>query len=220
MKRLGTYFIILPLLLLCCILIPAKDPANAASLNQYVRKYKQVNISATQLKKISRYNYLINYFSSFAYVRPNHKVNGDFIRALMLAESNGDPNATSSKDARGLCQITYPTGKRAANELAAKNIHFRHISTRKLHNLKPKDLYNPAINILLTCYLISKYNYNFKGKLDLVVAAWNAGENSIVNNRPPQYKETLNLIGKVNGYFVYFLKLNQGRKKYAYRKAA
>ena len=155
---------------------------------------------------MARFNHLIEYFSSFSYFKPRHKVNANFIRALMLAESNGEPRATSNKDAKGLCQITFPTGKQAASELAKKNINFRYVSKRRLLNLRPHDLYSPSINILLTCYLISKYNYTFQGKLDLVVAAWNAGEYSITNNRPPQYKETLNLIGKVNGYFIYFLK--------------
>ena len=68
------------------------------------------------------------------------------------------------------------------------------------------DLYDPAINILLACYLIAKYNNKFEGKLDLVVSAWNAGENSISDNRPPQYDETLNLIGKVNGFFICLLR--------------
>lgn len=177
-----------------------------ATLTQYVQKHRNIQVTHQQSRKIARYDYLIKYYSSIAYFRAGHKVNADFIRALMLAESNGDPKALSHKDARGLCQITFPTGKQAATELARKNIQLKYVSRKRLLNLGPNDLYNPAINILLTCYLISKYNSQFQGKLDLVVAAWNAGENSISNNRPPQYKETLNLIGKVNGYFIHFLK--------------
>lgn len=185
-------------------IVLSAGPATA-SLTAYVKKHRNISVSQQQATSIARYDHLIKYFSSFAYFRPNHKVNANFIRALMLAESNGNPQATSHKDAKGLCQITFPTGKRAASELAAKNMQFRYVSRRRLLNLRPQDLYSPAVNILLTCYLISKYNHVFQGKLDLVVAAWNAGENSITNNRPPQYKETLNLIGKVNGYFLYFL---------------
>lgn len=204
MKRTNSSFFILFGLVALLLLIPVKG--STASLGKYVKQYRQVPISANQKRKINRYNYLVEYFCSFAYFRPNHKVNADFIRALMLAESNGNPKARSSKGARGLCQIMYTTGQQAAKELLKKNINFRYVSRKKLINLKPDDLYNPAVNILITCYLISKYNYSFQGKLDLVVAAWNAGENSISNNRPPQYQETLNLIGKVNGYFIHFLK--------------
>jgi soluble lytic murein transglycosylase-like protein len=193
------------LLIFCLLCLIQTSGANAA-LSKYVKKHRNISVTNKQAANVARFNHLIEYFSSFSYFKPRHKVNANFIRALMLAESNGEPRATSNKDAKGLCQITFPTGKQAASELAKKNINFRYVSKRRLLNLRPHDLYSPSINILLTCYLISKYNYNFQGKLDLVVAAWNAGEYSITNNRPPQYKETLNLIGKVNGYFIYFLK--------------
>ncbi len=193
------------LLIFCLLCLIQTSGANAA-LSKYVKKHRNISVTNKQAANVARFNHLIEYFSSFSYFKPRHKVNANFIRALMLAESNGEPRATSNKDAKGLCQITFPTGKQAASELAKKNINFRYVSKRRLLNLRPHDLYSPSINILLTCYLISKYNYTFQGKLDLVVAAWNAGEYSITNNRPPQYKETLNLIGKVNGYFIYFLK--------------
>lgn len=207
---------LVPGLLLALVLAWAPPVTARASLSTYVRKYRTLEASRQQMQRLNRYDHLIEYFSSFSFFQPRHKVNPDFIRALILAESNGDPMARSSKDARGLTQIIYPTGRQAARELLQKNIRFRHVSRSQLENLKPGDLYIPEINILLACYLISKYNYTFQGKLDLVVSAWNAGENSIVGNQPAQYRETLNHIGKVNGYFIYFLK----RKKTGLRVAS
>ncbi len=212
------YKALLPGLLLGLFLMPAPPMAAQASLGTYVRKYRTIEVSAEQMRRLRRYDHLIEYFSSFSYFQPRHKVNPDFIRALILAESDGDPKARSSKDARGLTQIIYPTGRQAARELLQKNIRFRHVSRSQLRNLKPGDLYVPEINILLACYLISKYNYTFQGKLDLVVSAWNAGENSIVGNQPAQYRETLNHIGKVNGYFIYFLRQKQARLRVASRQ--
>ncbi len=205
-------------LLLALALLPAPPVTARASLRTYVAKYRSISVSEQQLQRLSRYDHLIEYFSSFSFFQPRHKVNPDFIRALILAESDGDPTARSSKDARGLTQIIYPTGRQAARELLQKNIRFRHVSRSQLQNLRPGDLYLPEVNILLACYLISKYNYTFQGKLDLVVSAWNAGENSIVGNQPAQYRETLNHIGKVNGYFLYFLKRRQGRMRLASRQ--
>jgi soluble lytic murein transglycosylase-like protein len=77
-----------------------------------------------------------------------------------------------------------------------------------LKNLQPDDLFDPAVNILLACYLISRYNHRFKGRLDLVITAWNAGENtnSLSQGRHAPYQETENLIGKVNAYYVYLLR--------------
>jgi soluble lytic murein transglycosylase-like protein len=180
--------------------------AEGMDLSHYVRKYRQVEISSEQLDKLSPYNDLIEHFSSIAFFRPRHKVDPDFIRALILAESGADPQALSNKNAMGLSQILFETGKLAAREIHAKELDYMYVSRQKLARLKPEDLYDPAINILLACYLIAKYNNKFEGKLDLVVSAWNAGENSINDNRPPQYDETLNLIGKVNGFFVCLLR--------------
>jgi len=100
-------------------------------------------------------------------------------------------------------------GRRAANRpLAQSQTHFRYVSKENLDNLAVIDLFDPAINILLTCYLVAKYNYKFDGKLDLVISAWNAGENTeaLSEGRHAPYQETENLIGKVNAYYLYFLK--------------
>ena len=208
---------VIGVVLFCFFIIAVSVGPATASLAHYVNKYKMIKVSRDQEKKLARYSYLINYFCKFSYFQPHHKVNPDFIRALILAESNGDPAARSNKNARGLTQITYATGKQAATALAQKPVHFRYVGRKTLQNLRPADLYNPAVNILLACYLIAKYNYQHQGKLDLVVSAWNAGEYSIVEDRPAQYKETLNHIGKVNGYFIYLLK-QKNRRRYAYRR--
>ena len=190
----------------------------AQSLNHYVKKYRAIKPSRKQLQRLARYDYLINYFTSFAYVKPHYKVNPDFIRALILAESDARPKARSARDARGLTQITWATGRKAARELLARKRYFRYVSRKQLARLQPDDLYDPAVNILLACYLVAKYNIQFQGKLDLVVSAWNAGENSISNNRPAPYPETLNHIGKVNGYFLYLLKQKKKKTVYAWRR--
>jgi len=191
--------------------------SNGKNIKHYLNKYKLVTVTLKQKERLSRYNYLISYFSSFAYVKPRHKINPDFIRALILAESGAYPTAISKKDARGLTQIMYETGRKAAMELAEKPINFRYVSKSELRNLRPNDLFKPTINILLACYLVAKYNHQYSGRLDLVVSAWNAGENSIMENMAPSYSETLNLIGKVNGIFLYFLRQKQYQTKYAYR---
>ncbi len=182
-----------------------------AELAAYVKKYNDISISAQQLTKLHNYDHLIKYFSSFAYFRPGYKVSPDFIKALILAESGCNTYAVSPKNALGLGQILHSTGKQAAQEIYNSGRRFRYINNNKLKNLGKDDLFDPAINILLTCYLISKYNYRFDGKLDLVVSAWNAGENvdSLKFGRPAPYSETYNLIGKINGYYVFLLNLRQ-----------
>jgi len=197
--------------LLAAFLLASFPPQGDARLSTYVDKYKDVRISRNQLLKLSQYDHLIGYFSNFAFFRPRYKVSPEFIRALILAESNCNPHAVSAKNALGLGQIIPTTGRQAAKELYAMEIDFRYIDNHKLQNLRSEDLFDPAINILLTCYLISKYNHKFNGKLDLVVSAWNAGENidSLKFGKPAPYGETHNLIGKVNGYFIHLLRLRR-----------
>ena len=179
-----------------------------ANLYSSVKKYKDAGISQKDIKKLSRYDYLIRYFSEFTYFSPEHKVSPDFIRALILAESGANPQAVSNKNALGLGQILLTTGKEAAEKLAQSPMYFRYVSKDRLANLNEKDLFDPAVNILITCYLMAKYIYKFDGKLELVLSAWNAGENteSLSRGRHAPYRETENLIGKVNAYFLYLQK--------------
>lgn len=192
--------------LLYCLVIGVS--VSRGGLHNSVHKYKNSVVSREEIKKLSRFDHLIRYFAGFSYFVPRHKVSPDFVRALILAESGANPWAVSSKNALGLGQIMLSTGKQAALELAASATDFRYVSKKKLQNLREKDLFDPAINILLTCYLVAKYNHKFDGKLDLVVSAWNAGENtrSLKQGRHAPYEETENLIGKVNGYYIYLLK--------------
>jgi len=178
------------------------------SLHGSVTKYKDSEVSQTSIQKLKQYDHLVRYFSGFSYFVPDHKVSADFVRALILAESSANHLAVSSKNALGLGQILVTTGQEAAQVLSQSNTQFRYVSKNTLRNFKRKDLFDPAVNILITCYLISKYNAKFEGKLDLVVSAWNAGENtkSLKNGKHAPYRETEDLIGKVNAYYVYLLR--------------
>lgn len=177
-------------------------------LNGYIAKYRHQTVPRQSLISLSRYDHLIAYFTGFSYFRPHHKVSPDFIRALILAESQANPLAISPKRAIGLGQIILSTGQKAGRELAGSRTVFRYVPRQKLADLTAEDLHDPAINILLTCYLIAKYNYRFDGRLDLVLSAWNAGEytESLALGRHADYEETKQLIGKVNGYYMYLLR--------------
>lgn len=179
-----------------------------SSLHQSIRRYSNSVVSPEEIRKLSRFDHLIQYFAGISYFVPRHKVSPDFIRALILAESAANPVAVSSKNALGLGQIMLSTGRQAALELADSTTNFHYVSRETLLDLQKTDLFDPAVNILLTCYLVAKYNHKYDGKLDLVVSAWNAGENtsSLKYGHHAPYKETENLIGKINGYYVYLLK--------------
>lgn len=197
----------LQLCLLFSLLLVCAPTPGWGDLGNYLSKYDRQSISRKELIFLSRYDHLIRYFTSFSYFLPRHKVSPDFVRALILAESGGNTAAISSKNARGLGQLILPTARKAGQELARSRTVFRHVSRQRLADLKAEDLHDPAVNILLTCYLVAKYNYRFDGRLDLVVSAWNAGEHtsSLAYGRYADYEETKDLIGKVNSYYRYLL---------------
>ena len=179
-----------------------------ANLIDSINKYKNNQVSREALERLAPFNRYIHFYSQCTFFRPRHKVSPDFIKALILAESSAKPRAVSNKGAMGLGQICYRTGKEAALELAQSRYHFRNVSRKRLRELKEKDLFDPEINILLTCYLISKYNYKFDGKLELVLTAWNAGayQRDLQRGKAAPYKETQELIGKVNAYYIDLLR--------------
>lgn len=196
------------LFLLLIVLSISMATKSHGNLNIAVEKYKNSEIIRQDIDKLAQFDDYIRYFSGFNYFLPKHKVSADFVRALILAESGANPKAVSEKNARGLGQILFPTGVKASKELANSLTSFRHVSKNKLNSLREEDLFDPAINILLTCYLIAKYNYKFDGRLDLVVSAWNAGEytESLSLGQHAPYRETEDLIGKINAYYLYLLK--------------
>lgn len=198
----------------CALLfIPVSGQSELASS---INKYKDVKLSSERLHRIGRYSGLIEYFTSFTFFQPRHKVSPDFIRALILAESDAKPGAISSKNAIGLGQIIPSTGIEAGRELSKGTVDFHNVSRARLSNLTKEDLFDPAVNILLTCYLIAKYNYKFNGQIHLVLSAWNAGENikELKQGKHAPYQETLELIGKVNGYYLCLLQQNKTRLAY------
>ena len=196
----------------CCLIVSVitcllPSTALSSQLQQSLNKYAGTTVTQSALQRLAPYNHFITYYSQFSFFRPRHKVSPDFIRALILAESNADPHAVSSKGAKGLGQIIYTTGKQAAKELSQSGYRFHSVRNQTLADLQEADLFDPAVNILLTCYLIAKYNYKFDGRLELVLSAWNAGENLDIlqKGKHVPYPETIDLIGKVNSYYIALL---------------
>lgn len=162
--------------------------------------------SKAQLTRLTHFEKYINYFTSVRYGPENSRVSSAYIRSLICAESSANPRAISNKGARGLSQIMPETGRIAARELFESGIDFEFVDERRLKNLRAEDLYDPAINILIACYLSATYLDQFLGRHDLVVSAWNAGPGAVTayGNRPPPYAETHQLMARVQGYMTYF----------------
>jgi soluble lytic murein transglycosylase len=106
----------------------------------------------------------------------------------MIAESNGNPNAISNKGARGLMQIMPGTGQL----------------------LDLQNPFDPSENIQAGAKYLKQLHDLFQGNLELVLAAYNAGPNRVIQNNMavPAIDETMNYIKRVK-YFYNRLKNSQ-----------
>ena len=87
------------------------------------------------------------------------------IFAIIKTESNFDPNAKSSVDAKGLMQLMESTAIEVAKEL-------------EIENFETEMLYNPEINIKIGIKYFSNL-LNMYGNINTAIVAYNAGPGSV-----------------------------------------
>jgi soluble lytic murein transglycosylase-like protein len=121
-----------------------------------------------------------------AYIREAaalYQIPEELVRAVIKVESDYDPRAVSRANARGLMQLVPETASR----------------------MMVSDVFDPRQNIYGgTRYLRVLANL-FNGDIELTIAGYNAGENSVIRNGGiPPYEETQQYVGKVLAYYRYY----------------
>jgi len=112
-------------------------------------------------------------------------VSSDLIKAVIMAESSGNPNAVSQKNAKGLMQLMDST----ATEVGVK------------------DPFNPVENIHGGAKYLSKLLRKFQGNLRHALAAYNAGPSVVEKyHGVPPFKETQQYVNKVLAFYNHFRK--------------
>lgn len=108
-----------------------------------------------------------------------YQLNPDLVTAMIKVESNFNPKAVSSEGARGLMQLMPHT----ARELGVKNA------------------FDVRQNIEGGCRYLKDLLDQFEGKLELALAAYNAGPGAVMKyGRIPPYKETQRYVKRVLSY--------------------
>ena len=112
-----------------------------------------------------------------------HHIDFELLQALIATESGFDAGAVSPKGAVGLMQLMPPTAQRYGVKADAKTSI-------------EKKLTDPKTNILAGTRYLRDLMLMFPGKLDLALAAYNAGEGAVkrYGNQIPPYKETQNYV--------------------------
>ena len=103
------------------------------------------------------------YIEDYAY---EHNVDPWLVVSVIWTESGFDERATSSKDARGLMQITPETGKWISEQM-------------KLKDYDSEQLYDPETNIKFGCWYLDNLKTQFDNRLPLVIAAYNGGRGNV-----------------------------------------
>jgi len=109
-----------------------------------------------------------------------HGVDARLVQAVIQVESAFNAKARSPKGARGLMQLMPETAARFGATADT-------------------DLFNPAVNVDLGARYLHVLSEQFADRLDLVLAAYNAGEGAVVRNgyAVPPYRETRDYVRKV-----------------------
>lgn len=106
------------------------------------------------------------------------QLNPHLLSAMARAESAYDPEALSHKGARGLLQLMPATAER--------------------FGVRSNELYDPRRNVEAAARYLNFLIGEFDGDLDLVLAAYNAGEGNVRKyDGVPPFRETRNYIRRI-----------------------
>jgi soluble lytic murein transglycosylase-like protein len=120
-----------------------------------------------------------------------HGIDYELLQALIATESGFDIGAVSPKGAIGLMQVMPATAERYG------------LAGDRKRSLDQK-LADPRTNIRTGSRYLSDLIRLFPGRLELALAAYNAGEGAVqrAGNRVPNYRETRNYVKTVMQLYV------------------
>ncbi|MBS0450862.1 MAG: lytic transglycosylase domain-containing protein [Proteobacteria bacterium] len=121
-----------------------------------------------------------------------HDIDYELLQALVATESGFDAQAVSPKGALGLMQVMPETAARYGVQGDARA------------SVQDK-LFDPRQNVAAGSRYLSDLIDLFPGRLDLALAAYNAGEGAVqrAGNRIPNYPETRNYVDTVMQLYAY-----------------
>ena len=122
-----------------------------------------------------------------------HDLDPRLVKAVIAVESGFSSSAVSDKGAIGLMQVLPATGERYGVRADAKK------------SIEAK-LADPALNLEIGTRYLSDLRRMFVDRLDLALAAYNAGENAVIRfrNAIPPFPETQAYVRLVEQFHVFY----------------
>jgi hypothetical protein len=147
---------------------------------------RQVAVPAGKAKLLVFFDVSPNFKAVKHHMRESaqtYNIDFELLQALIATESGFDTNAVSPKGAVGLMQLMPPTAQRYGVSGDAKTPI-------------EKKLTDPKTNIRAGSRYLRDLINMFPGKLELALAAYNAGEGAVqrYGNKIPPFKETQNYV--------------------------
>ena len=133
--------------------------------------------SDTSAERFTRYDAHIRQAAAL------YQIPEELVRAVIKVESDFDPRAVSTANARGLMQLVPETAER----------------------MMVTDIFDPRQNIFGGVRYLRVLANLFNGDLELTIAGYNAGENAVMRHGGiPPYEETQGYVARVLSYYRYF----------------
>ncbi len=133
--------------------------------------------SGSILENVGKYSDIINEASGTYDIEPN------LIKAVIAAESGGQADSLSSKNAKGLMQLVDTTAK----EVGVNNV------------------FDPHDNIMGGTKYLKNLVEKFSGNIDMALASYNAGPGAVEQyGGIPPFNETQNYVKRVKSYLQMF----------------
>jgi soluble lytic murein transglycosylase-like protein len=170
---------------------PSYSGKAAKSIITQQNKSKNQNVYPENQKTDPRiFDPIINKYASYYELEPS------LIHSIIETESGFNPNAVSSKGARGLMQLMPTTAERLGVENSFDPDQNIHAGVRHFRSLM--DMFN--------------------NNLDLSLAAYNAGENLVRRlGRVPKNRETINYVRSVTRRYRERRKNEQEQQNHTYK---
>lgn len=144
-------------------------------------------------ERVNDHPNLTRYDALIAQVALESGVDASLIKSVIAVESAYEPLAVSQKGAVGLMQVLPATGERFG------------LRNDRNSSIEQK-LSDPAINLRIGARYLSELRKMFDDDLDLVLAAYNAGENAVkrFRNSIPPFPETRAYVKMVRAFYQFF----------------